>query len=115
MPPNPSSAHAHQGVQWTSDTCFAAFAKNFALFPGQSVLPIILRGTDGSVIRFGGIMHWVKLVVEAWVLFGLVTVILGLLWTSKLTNKSQPNAVKNTSPRPLAELSADHLSKVRSA
>ena len=60
-------------------------------------------------------MHWVKWLVEGWILFGVITVILGLLWTSKLTNKSQPDVVKNASPLPRTELRADHLSKVRSA
>jgi hypothetical protein len=92
--------------------CFAAFAKNFALFPGHPVFPIIVRAADGSVIRLGGIMHWVKLVVEVWVLSGIMTVILGFLWTSKLTRESQSNKIKNTSSVPRGEFSATNLSKV---
>ena len=102
-------------AMWGPSTRFAAFAKNFALFPGYRVLPIILRGVDGSTIRLGAIMHWVKLLVEVWILFGVITVVLGLFWTSKLTNKSQSNVVKNTSSLPRAELRANNLSKVRSA
>jgi len=96
-------------------TRFAACAKKFALFPGHPVLPIILRGTDGSAIRPGTIMHWVKWLIEIWILFGVVTVILGLLWTSRLSKESQPNVGTNTSSLRGAELSANHLSKVRSA
>jgi len=63
----------------------------------------------------GGTMHWVKLLVEVWILFGVVTVISGLLWTSKLSKESQPSIAKNISPLQRAELSANNLSKVRSA
>jgi hypothetical protein len=64
---------------------------------------------------WGEIMHWVKWLVEVWILFGVVIVILGLLWTSKLTNKSQPKTIQTASSLPHTELSADHLSKVQSA
>lgn len=60
-------------------------------------------------------MHWMKWLIEVWILFGVVTVILGLLWTSKLTNRSQPNTAKSASSLPRTELSSDHLSKVQSA
>jgi len=60
-------------------------------------------------------MQWLKWLIEVWILFGVVTVILGLLWTSKLTNKSQANVAKNISSVPLSELRAEHLSKIRSA
>jgi len=42
-------------------------------------------------------MHWVKLLAEGWVLFGLVTVISGLFWTSKLNG--EPPQQKATSTR----------------
>jgi hypothetical protein len=57
-------------------------------------------------------MHWVKLLVEVWVLSGIMTVILGLFWTSKLTRESQSNKIKNTSSVPRGEFSATNLSKV---
>jgi len=58
-------------------------------------------------------MHWVKWVVEVWIVSGVILVILGLLWTSKLTSKSQANLVKSAPPQ--TELSSDQLSEVRSA
>ncbi len=60
-------------------------------------------------------MHWVKLLVEVWILFGVVTLILGLLWTSKLTKESQPSIARNISSLPPAEFNANNLSKARSA
>ncbi|MGA8153303.1 MAG: hypothetical protein WB952_20295 [Terriglobales bacterium] len=60
-------------------------------------------------------MHWVKLMVEMWVLIGVVTVILGLLWTSKLAKKPQLNLVKSAPPPAQAEISSSNLGKIRSA
>jgi len=59
-------------------------------------------------------MHWVKLLVEGWILFGVITVMLGLLWTSLSTPEAQTGIVKNVPSVPSADFAA-HLSKVRSA
>jgi hypothetical protein len=62
-----------------------------------------------------GIMHWFKLLVEAWILFGLAMVIWGLLWSSNLANESQPTVSKNTPAVPQSKFSANDLNKARSA
>lgn len=32
-------------------------------------------------------MHWIKLLMEGWVLLGIVTVIVGVIWTNKQRNE----------------------------
>jgi len=61
-------------------------------------------------------MHWVKLLVEVWGLFGLVSVIFGLFWTSKLNTETQHNAANRTASSTCrAEIAATGLTGFHSA
>jgi hypothetical protein len=55
-------------------------------------------------------MHWLKLLVEGWLMFGVVTVIAGLIWTTRLSREMNPEVSKAT-PRPERQFGAASLSK----
>ncbi|MFZ0285049.1 MAG: hypothetical protein WAL32_07440 [Terriglobales bacterium] len=59
-------------------------------------------------------MHWLKLVMEGWVVFGAVTVVAGALWTSHLSRQMKPehNKIPAASDRQFGTAS---LSKITSA
>jgi hypothetical protein len=44
-------------------------------------------------------MHWLKLLVEGWLVFGVVTVVTGLMWTTRLSREADPEITK-ASPMP---------------
>jgi hypothetical protein len=48
-------------------------------------------------------MHWLKLMVEGWLVFGVVTVVIGLMWTTHLSREAEPEITK-TSSRPERQL-----------
>ena len=43
-------------------------------------------------------MHWIKLLAEVWLLFGVVTVVLGLYWTSRMSTKTQHDTIRSFVP-----------------
>ena len=58
-------------------------------------------------------MHWLKLLMEGWVVFGIVTVITGLIWTTRLSREMDPEISEGQSQSerqfgtaPLSKLSA---------
>jgi hypothetical protein len=58
-------------------------------------------------------MHWLKLLMEVWVVFGVVTVVAGLIWTTRLSREMDPEISEASSPSergfgtaPLSKLSA---------
>jgi hypothetical protein len=59
-------------------------------------------------------MHWLKLFAEGWLLFGVVSTVAGLIWTTRLSREMNPDVSKAPAmpERPFATAS---LSKVRSA
>lgn len=78
----------------------AAYAKNFASFPGAPFFPIIvsLEVKNQSWVSWadelcpGEEMHWVKLLLEAWTVLGIATVILGLFWTTRQSREVSKQA-----------------------
>jgi hypothetical protein len=89
----------------------AIYRKNFASFPGKGISPIIVRRT--AFQDPGGFMHWLKLLMEAWVVFGVVTVVAGLIWTTRLSRAMNPEVrVPVASER---SFGAARLSKLHSA
>jgi hypothetical protein len=57
-------------------------------------------------------MHWVKLLVEGWVLLGIVTVMVGVIWTKKQGNElSKPRNNLISPPKLRPELSPANVSK----
>jgi len=57
-------------------------------------------------------MHFLKLFLEAWLAFGVITLIVGLIWTSSL---SSPEVLAQAAPKRQAEFDRVALAKVRSA
>jgi hypothetical protein len=58
-------------------------------------------------------MHWLKLLMEVWMVFGVVTVLGGLAWTARMSREMDPeiNEVSSASEpqfgtAPLSNLSA---------
>jgi hypothetical protein len=39
-------------------------------------------------------MHWLKLLVEGWLVFGVVTVVTGLMWTTHLSREADSEITK---------------------
>ncbi len=39
-------------------------------------------------------MHWLMLLGEVWVVFGVVTVVAGLIWTRRLSREMDPDPSK---------------------
>jgi hypothetical protein len=39
-------------------------------------------------------MHWLKLVMEGWVIFGVVVVAAGMIWTTRLSREMNPEVPK---------------------
>jgi len=59
-------------------------------------------------------MHWVKLFVEFWAFFGIITMLIGMFWTDHQSKLLTDRTVKSiTKVRP--ELATASLSKARSA
>jgi hypothetical protein len=59
-------------------------------------------------------MHWVILFAWGWLVFGVITVIVGLLWTGALSEKNLPETAKTTPKRGVG-FAATEYSKVHSA
>ena len=59
-------------------------------------------------------MHWLKLVVEGWLLFGVVSVVVGLIWTTRLSCEMNPE-VNKVHVMPERQFGTASLAKVRSA
>jgi hypothetical protein len=73
-------------------SAIAIYGKNFASFPEQPICPII---GPGRLFQYpGGFMHWLKLMVEGWLVFGVVTVVTGLMWTTHLSREVDPEIAK---------------------
>lgn len=58
-------------------------------------------------------MHWLKLLMEVWVVLGVITVLAGLAWTARISREMDPEIDGVTSPSepqfgtaPLSNLSA---------
>ena len=49
-------------------------------------------------------MHWLKLLMEVWAVFGVVTIVAGMIWTTRLSREMNPEVSRarrrNGSPRP---------------
>jgi hypothetical protein len=59
-------------------------------------------------------MHWVILFAGGWLAFGVITVIVGLVWTSAISEKSLPQTAKATPNRGVGFAAAEY-SKIHSA
>ncbi len=82
------------------------------MVPIMEHLPYNLRRTLVSKDP-GGFMHWLKLLMEGWVVFGIVTVVAGLIWTARLSREMDPEISEGRSQSepqfgtaPLSKLSA---------
>jgi hypothetical protein len=63
-----------------------------------------------------GKMHWVKLLLEAWVLLGIVTVIVGLIWTDRQSRVlSKQAATPISPPKVRPEFRSANFTEARSA
>ena len=76
----------------------AIYRKNISSFPKRGVCPIICAGRLFSKTP-GGFMHSLRLLMEAWVVFGVVTVVAGLIWTARLSRELNPE-ISKAPPRP---------------
>jgi len=59
-------------------------------------------------------MHSLKLLVEGWLVFGVVTVVAGLIWTTRLSREMNPE-VSKAQPMPERQFGTASLSKLHSA
>jgi hypothetical protein len=59
-------------------------------------------------------MHWLKLFVEGWLVFGVVTVVAGLVWTTRLSREMNPEPSK-AAPMAERQFGTASLSKLHSA
>ncbi len=59
-------------------------------------------------------MHWLKLLMEVWVVVGIVSVVAGLIWTTHLSREMNPEISKLPHP-PERQFGTASLSKVHSA
>ena len=67
-------------------------------------------------VPVGGEMHWIKLLVEGWVLLGIATVIVGVFWTNRQGSESNKPTTNVISPPKLrAELRPTNVSEAQSA
>lgn len=58
-------------------------------------------------------MHWLKLFMEVWFVFGVVTVVAGMIWTTRLSRNMNPE-IGNISPLPERQLATASVSHVHS-
>jgi hypothetical protein len=87
--------------------------QDFALFPVAWICPIIVR--RAAFLRdLGGFMHWLKWLIEIWIVFGVVFVIAGLIWTTRLSSEMNPEIGKMPAASE-RQFGTTSLSKVRSA
>lgn len=100
-----------QKIGWAVPA-IAIYRKNFASFPGQGICPIIVR--LASVSDPGGFMHWLKLVIEGWLVLGVVSVVAGLIWTTRLSREMNPE-VSKLPAAPERRFGTASLSKLHSA
>jgi hypothetical protein len=56
-------------------------------------MPYNLRRTLVSQ-TLGDFMHWFKLLLEGWVVFGIVAVAAGSIWTTRLSREMNPEISK---------------------
>lgn len=59
-------------------------------------------------------MHWLKLLVEVWLVFGAVMVVAGLMWTTRLSHEMNPE-ISKVPPKSERQFRTASLSKVHSA
>jgi hypothetical protein len=59
-------------------------------------------------------MHWLKLFAEGWLVFGVVSTVAGLIWTTRLSREMNPD-ISKAPPVPERQFGTAALSKVRSA
>jgi hypothetical protein len=59
-------------------------------------------------------MHSLKVLMEAWAVLGVVTVVAGLIWTTRLSREMNPE-VSRHAPVPERQLATASLSKLHSA
>jgi hypothetical protein len=59
-------------------------------------------------------MHWVILFAWGWLVFGVITVIVGLLWTDAISQRNLPEIAK-TSPNRSVGFRAAEYSKVQTS
>jgi hypothetical protein len=90
----------------------AIYGKNFSPFPERGISPII--GPGRHFRDPGGFMHSLKLLMEVWVVLGVVTVVAGLIWTTRLSREMNPE-IKKVPPLPERQLATASLSKLHSA
>jgi hypothetical protein len=82
------------------------------MVPRETHLPYN-RAPD-AVFDPGGFMHWLKLIVEGWLAFGVVTVVAGLVWTTRLSREMNPE-VSKAPPMSERQFGTASLSKLHSA
>jgi len=58
-------------------------------------------------------MHWLKLLAEVWLLFGIVITVVGVVWTSRMSRQAQqlPTVVPSAPPR-RPEFASQNLTKL---
>ena len=59
-------------------------------------------------------MHWLKLLTEVWVAFGIVTIVAGLIWTTRLSREMKTDLGK-VAPTAERQFASPSLSKLHSA
>ncbi len=59
-------------------------------------------------------MHWLKLMMEVWVVFGVVSVVAGLMWTARLSRETDTE-ISNAPPLPERQLATASSYKPHSA
>ncbi|HZP62020.1 MAG TPA: hypothetical protein VFB28_01290 [Terriglobales bacterium] len=59
-------------------------------------------------------MHWVKLFVEFWAFFGIITMLIGMFWTDHQSKQLTDNTAKPVA-KVLPDFATTTLSKARSA
>lgn len=64
---------------------------------------------------FGGIMHWVKVAAEVWLLSGVVNLIIGVLWTNKASKQALQDSRNYSPSNRRTEFGAAKLSNAPSA
>lgn len=61
-------------------------------------------------------MHWIKWLMEGWVLLGIATTILGVFWTNRQSAESSKQTTISIAPPTLRrELTPANLSEAQSA
>ncbi|MGH9498876.1 MAG: hypothetical protein ACRD3L_07010 [Terriglobales bacterium] len=59
-------------------------------------------------------MHWLKLLMEGWLVFGVVIVVAGSVWTTRLSREMSPE-INKIPAAPERQFGTASLSKLHSA